>query len=221
MAENLAHELQKIVRSLYGEIADFPLLELHTNTEAPQVARADLAAYENSIRFCKECDLHIGRSKLVFGRGSLEASVVFVGDFPSDGDDAAGKIFADPAGDLLRKMIVAMKLNPDSVYLVNLFQCRPPSNSQPTEKEQKICNKHFLHQMESLRAKHIVALGEYSSRTLTRTDSPLASLRRQSFEFLGARLQCTYHPRELLLDPSKKKPAWEDLQAVMRAMGNI
>jgi DNA polymerase len=163
--------------------------------------------------------MHLGRSKLVFGRGNPGAKLVFVGDFPSDGDDADGKIFSDEAGALLHKMILAMRLQPDQVYLVNLLQCRPPKGSRPGEKEILACGAHFRRQLELIRPTHVVALGQLASRALTRTDSPLLSLRKQSFELDGARLQCTHHPRELLAAPSKKKEAWDDLQSVMRSMG--
>lgn len=222
MTEN-HKDLQRLVRALYSDIADLPLLE-KTSAAADAAeplpnARVSLAAYEDSIRYCKDCGLHIGRSKLVFGRGSLEAQIVFVGDYPSDGDDASGKIFSDAAGELLHKMIVAMKVRPESVYLVNLFQCRPPKGASISESDLKTCDKHFRHQLDSVRPKHIVALGERAARALTRADSPLAQLRRQEFSYLGARLQCTYHPRDLLSDPALKKQAWEDLQAVMRVLG--
>lgn len=241
MTENL-REIRRLVRALYGDLEDFPFFRPHetiapggiSNT-APASAlatppcsaiaaptapatQADLNAYAESIRFCTDCPGHIGRKNLVFGRGNPRARVVFVGDIPSDKDDACGRIFSDEAGDLLEKMILAMKLRPEGVYLVNLFQCRPPNGIALGETEQRICDKHFMAQIRAIRPEYVIALGERAARALARSDISLAALRKQALEFGDAKLQCTHHPRDLLKNPGKKKEAWEDLQVVMRGL---
>jgi uracil-DNA glycosylase len=215
-AKALAHTLQ----ALYGDLGDLPLLretpaQRQKNDAAPS---RSLASYAEEIRFCKKCVLHIGRSKLVFGRGSPQARVAFVGDFPSTKDDAAGEPFSDESGELLHKMIVAMKLKPEETYLTNIFKCRPPQNQVVDQDLFRACEAHLENQFEFLSAKFIVAMGEHSAKALARSESPLNVLRNQVFEWNGRRVFCTYHPRDLLSSPAKKKLAWEDLQAVMREL---
>lgn len=217
MTENL-REIRRVVRALYGDLEDFPFFSATSTTTAPEEARTDLQAYAQAIRFCTDCPGHIGRKNLVFGRGNPLARVVFVGDIPSDRDDASGRIFSDDAGELLEKMILAMKLQPERVYLVNLFQCRPPNGVALGESEQRICDKHFMTQIQAIQPEYVIAMGERAAKALTRSDVPLSALRKQPHEFAGAKLQCTHHPRDLLKNPAKKKEAWEDLQVVMRGL---
>lgn len=215
-AKALAHTLQ----SLYGDLGDLPLLketpaQRQKNDGAPSRSLAD---YAKEIQFCKKCVLHIGRSKLVFGRGSPQARVAFVGDYPSTKDDAAGEPFSDEAGELLHKMIVAMKLKPEETYLTNLFKCRPPQNQVIDQDLAHICGAHLENQFEFLSATHIVAMGEHSAKALARSESPLNVLRNQTYEWNGRKVYCTYHPRELINSPAMKKLAWDDLQRVMREL---
>lgn len=217
-----AKALALTLRSLYGDIADLPLLEPGAaifpspSTISPSEA---LANYAESIKYCQECVLHIGRSHSVFGRGAPSASVAFVGDFPSTADDAKGEPFSDEAGELLHKMIVAMKLKPEQTYLTNVFKCRPPSGQRVEQELFRHCEAHLEKQFGWLQARYIVAMGEHSAKALARSESPLRVLRKQEFEWNGRRVFCTHHPRDLLSNPAKKKEAWEDLQAVMRALG--
>jgi DNA polymerase len=218
-AKALAHTL----KSIYGDLLDLPLL----HPGEPKSVRAGgktspseaLAAYAEEIRYCQHCLYHMGRRHLVFGRGQPEARIAFVGDFPSDQDDAKGEPFSDDAGDLLHKMIVAMKLKPEETYLTTLSKCRLPAGARPEldrfEHEEDHLKKQFAH----LQAEFIVAMGDAAARTLAHSESPLPVLRKQIFDWEGRKVFVTHHPRDLLSSPAKKKEAWEDLQAVMRAMG--
>lgn len=221
-----ARALAQTLEALYGDILDYPLLDPNGPLAAPAAAPAlapseSLQAYAEKIRYCQDCGLHLGRQNLVFGRGESTASIAFVGDVPSLEDDAKGLPFVDAAGALLDKMVLAMKLRPESVYLTNIFKCRPPGDQKPDLDLFRLCENHLKVQFQWLNAKTIVALGENAARALTRSEAPLRVLRGQQFDWEGRRVFVTYHPRELLQSPAKKKEAWEDLQGVMRAMGTM
>jgi len=224
-----ASALAQTIEALYGDLLDYPLLDpsgpapvllAGAPAVAPVAAPSEsLSTYAEKIRYCQDCGLHIGRQNLVFGRGESTASIAFIGDVPSLEDDAKGLPFADGAGALLDKMVIAMKLRPESVYLTNIFKCRPPGNQKPDQDLFRICENHLKVQFQWLSAKTIVALGETAARSLAHSDAPLRVLRGQEFEWEGRRVFVTHHPRDLLQDPGKKKEAWEDLQSVMRALG--
>jgi DNA polymerase len=213
----LAHTL----KALYGDLVDLPILQSVETATGPleTAAPASLSALAEKIRFCQECAFHMGRSRLVFGRGDPQAAIAFVGDFPSDLDDAKGEPFNDAAGTLLHKMIVAMKIKPENTYLTTLSKCRPPQGARPELERFEHEEAHLKDQFQFLEAPFVVALGEITARRLARSEAPLATLRKQTFEWEGRKVFCTHHPRDLLHSPAKKKEAWEDLQLVMRAMG--
>ena len=221
----LQKQLAETLRHTFGDLLDFPLLEPRAPSGSVGLAHApaptrSLPELAESIRFCQECSLHIGRSKLVYGRGEPGAAIAFVGDFPSAADDAKGEPFTagDPAGALLHKMILAMKLRPEEVYLTNAFKCRPPANQKIAREHWAACEKHLLAQFEHVHAPLIVAMGDAAARSLARSESPLPVLRRQTFEWQGRKVICTWHPRDLLEDTKKKKEAWDDLQRAMREL---
>lgn len=218
-----AKALALTLQSIYGDILDLPILHPGEQKNSQSVAKTSpseaLAAYAEEIRYCQQCLYHMGRRHLVFGRGSPSARIAFVGDFPSDKDDANGEPFSDEAGDLLHKMIVAMKVKPEETYLTNLSKCRLPTGARPETDRFDHEEDHLKHQFSFLQADIIVAMGDSVARTLANSESPLRVLRSQVFEWEGRKVFCTHHPRDLLTDPAKKKQAWEDLQAVMRALG--
>jgi uracil-DNA glycosylase family 4 len=224
-----ARALAQTIEALYGDVVDYPLLDsARESLGLPAAAHAaapilspseELAGYAAKIRYCTDCGLNIGRRNSVFGRGSPDSPIAFVGDFPSDADDASGVPFSNGAGDLLDKMIVAMKLQPEGTYLTNIFKCRPPVNQPMSDDHFRACEVHLREQFRQLNATIIVTLGETASRALGRTQAPLKVLRGQEFEWEGRRVICTHHPRDLLSSPALKKEAWNDLQVAMRMLG--
>lgn len=225
MSANL-QELTRTLHHLYGDLLDLPLLTPAASGAAPSVsvptgssAPASLAALAEEIRFCQACVLHIGRRQLVFGRGSPDSRIAFFGDHPSISDDAKGEPFSDDAGELLHKMILAMKLRPEETYLTNLFKCHPPKGQIVDTAIAGPCTAHLQAQLAFLRAEVIVVMGEAAARVIAHSEAPLPVLRKQEFSWMGRRIFCTHHPRDLLHSPAKKKEAWEDLQIVMRALG--
>jgi uracil-DNA glycosylase family 4 len=193
-------------------------------------ARAELAALnENFVRGCKKCRLHAGRTQTVFGVGRPRPEIVFVGEGPGADEDRQGEPFVGRAGQLLTRMIAAMTLTRDQVYIANIVKCRPPENRTPEEDEMAACSPYLFRQLAILRPKVIVALGRPSSQTLLATMTPIGKLRGQFYDFpppalqhLGlppTKLMPTFHPSYLLRSPGEKGKAWADLQQVMMFLG--
>ena len=216
-------ELSHAIRHAFGDLLDLPLLDsgnaaAFNGAIGPAQALAD---YAKKIEFCENCSLHIGRSKLVFGRGHWGARIAFVGDFPSDADDRNGEPFSDESGELLNKMILAMKIRAEESYLTNIFKCRPAAGERLSQKHHLACEEHLRFQFSKISAPVIVALGEITAKALSRSEAPLQVLRKQVFDWEGRKVIPTHHPRDLLASPSLKKEAWEDLQAAMRELGRL
>jgi DNA polymerase len=219
---DLRESLRLTLRHSFGDILDLPLFSPGEMSETAQAHPAQqLAEYAKKIQFCESCSLHIGRRKLVFGRGEPAARIAFVGDFPSLSDDKTGEPFSDEQGDLLSKMILAMKLRPEEVYLTNIYKCRPPSGERPDPRHLLACQTHLIYQFTFVAAPVIVALGEESARAMARSEAPLQILRKQTFEWQGRRVIPTHHPRDLHDSPQLKKEAWEDLRRAMQSLAQL
>lgn len=187
------------------------------------VPSADRAALLRVIREeigdCTRCALHKGRNKLVFGDGSPEARLLFVGEGPGADEDAQGIPFVGRAGQLLNNMINAMGLKREEVYIANVVKCRPPGNRTPEPEEANTCSPFLFKQIDAVRPEVIVALGATAATYLLGQRQPLAGLRGRVHEFRGSKLIVTYHPAFLLRDPRQKKEAWADLQIAMGELG--
>jgi len=170
---------------------------------------------------CQRCKLHRGRSKIVFGAGNPEAEIVFVGEGPGGEEDRQGVPFVGPAGQLLTKMIEAMRLRRDDVYICNVVKCRPPNNRDPEPDEVHACERFLKAQLAIVRPKVIVTLGKYAAQTLLSSQEPISRLRGKWFEYEGIDLLPTFHPAYLLRSPEKKREAWADLQQVMQRVGKV
>lgn len=206
-------------------VSDDPIAALLAST-APGHERLETLRAQ-VIGECTRCKLHRGRSKLVFGAGNAQAELVFVGEGPGADEDRQGVPFVGRAGALLTKMIEAMKLSRDDVYICNVVKCRPPNNRDPEPDEVEACEGFLRAQLAILRPKVIVALGRYAAQTLLRTRTPITRLRGtwQSYDLFGEGVPVmpTYHPSFLLreeMDPKKvrKREAWSDLQQVMQRL---
>lgn len=178
---------------------------------------------DDVIGNCTRCKLHRGRNKLVFGAGNPHASLVFVGEGPGADEDREGIPFVGRAGQLLTKMIGAMKLSRDDVYICNVVKCRPPNNRDPEADEVEACEGFLKAQLAILRPRVIVGLGRHAVHTLLRTQTPISKLRGTWHRYEGIDLMPTYHPSYLLReerDPTqaKKREAWSDLQLVMKKL---
>ncbi len=165
---------------------------------------------------CKRCALGHTRNKFVFGGGNPEADVMFVGEAPGADEDARGLPFVGRAGKLLTKMIEAIKMSRDEVYIGNILKCRPPGNRDPRTEEIELCEPILIRQIEIIKPKVICALGRISGQTLLRTKSSLGALRGKVHDYHGVKLIVTYHPAALLRNPNWKPAAWDDLKFLRR-----
>ena len=168
---------------------------------------------------CTRCKLCNGRTNIVFGSGNPRAELVFVGEAPGQEEDQQGVPFVGKAGQLLTKMIEAMKFSRDEVYICNVNKCRPPNNRNPEPDEIAACEPFLKAQLLALQPKVIVALGKFAAQTLLRDTTPITRLRGQWREYEGVPLMPTFHPAYLLRSPNEKKSAWLDLQEVMKRFG--
>jgi uracil-DNA glycosylase len=186
----------------------------------PAAARAaSLQLIREDIGDCTRCALHKGRNKIVFGDGSPNARLMFVGEGPGADEDAQGIPFVGKAGQLLNNMIAAMGLKREEVYIANVVKCRPPGNRTPEPDEGNTCSPFLFRQIDVIRPQVIVALGATAATYLLGQRQPLAGLRGRVHAFRGMQLIITYHPAYLLRDPRQKKEAWADLQIAMRELG--
>lgn len=168
---------------------------------------------------CRRCKLHTGRTNIVFGVGNPKAELVFVGEGPGAEEDRQGVPFVGAAGQLLTKMIEAMKFRRDDVYICNVVKCRPPNNRAPEPDEVAACEPFLKAQLAAIAPKVIVALGKVATHALLRETTPITRLRGQWRSYEGIPLMPTFHPAYLLRQPGEKRLAWADLQAVMQRLG--
>jgi DNA polymerase len=190
-----------------------PVTLLRSAAEALSAIREDIGA-------CTRCKLHtLGRQQVVFGAGSMTAEIMFVGEAPGADEDVQGVPFVGKAGQLLTKMIGAMGLRREDVYIANVLKCRPPGNRNPEPDEIQTCQPFLFRQLASIQPRVVIALGAFAARTLLDTDEPISRLRGRVFDFRGAKLIPTFHPSYLLRSPGNKREAWEDLKTALGLIG--
>jgi uracil-DNA glycosylase len=170
---------------------------------------------------CSRCKLHrLGRTQIVFGVGNPNADLMFVGEAPGGDEDLQGIPFVGRAGQLLTKIIEAINLTRDSVYIANVIKCRPPQNRNPELDEVETCEPFLFRQIEVIQPKVIVALGKFAAQTLLKTLDPISRLRGRVFEYRGAKLVPTFHPAYLLRNPGSKREVWEDMKLVKKLLAD-
>ena len=152
------------------------------------------------------------RKNIVFGAGNPKAKLVFVGEGPGFEEDRQGQPFVGPAGQLLTRIIEAMKLTREQVYICNIIKCRPPGNRNPEPDEIRTCFPFLERQIAAIQPEFICALGTFAAQTLLGTDIPISKLRRRFHEHGGIRVLPTY----LLRNADKKRDVWEDIKMLMK-----
>jgi uracil-DNA glycosylase len=182
----------------------------------PVVSLEDVRAQMGECTLCK---LHKGRHTIVFGVGSPNARLMFVGEAPGEDEDLKGEPFVGKAGQLLTKMIEAMGLRREDVYICNTVKCRPPNNRNPEPDELAACEPFLKGQLAAVKPEVIVTLGKFAAQALLRDQTPITRLRGQWREYEGIPVMPTFHPAYLLRSPQEKVKVWEDLQRVMGKLG--
>ena len=181
---------------------------------SPPSTSQRLARLREELGECSRCKLHSTRTHIVYGVGNPSADLMFVGEAPGRDEDQQGIPFVGRAGQLLTKIIEAIDLNRDDVYIANLIKCRPPNNRNPEPDEIQTCQPFLFGQIDVIQPKVIVALGAFAVRTLLQSEEAISRLRGRVFDYRGAKLVPTFHPAYLLRSPDKKRDVWEDMKRV-------
>lgn len=177
-----------------------------------------LEAVRGELGECRRCVLHRTRHRLVFGEGNPKAELVFVGEAPGADEDAQGRPFVGRAGQLLTKIIEAMGLKREEVYICNILKCRPPGNRNPEPDEIASCEPFLIRQLAAIHPRVICALGTFSAHTLLKSEAPISALRGHFHSYQEIPLMPTYHPAYLLRNPGAKKQVWADVQVIMKEL---
>jgi uracil-DNA glycosylase family 4 len=173
-----------------------------------------IMAIRAEIGNCVRCPLHEGRTQIVHSTGSFNAKLMFVGEAPGADEDAEGKPFVGRAGKLLTDIISGMGFRRDDVFIGNINRCRPPGNRQPLPIETEACRPFLLREVEIIKPKVIVVLGNTATQNLLSIKTPISKIRGQFQDYFGTRVMPTFHPAYLLRDPHKKRDVWEDMKKV-------
>lgn len=178
-----------------------------TNNNAP-----DLEILKQQYADCTKCGLSENRIKFVYGEGSSQAKLVLIGEAPGANENITGKPFVGRAGQLLTKMLQAIHIERDEVYITNVVKCRPPNNRNPLTEEIKACSPYLQEQLEFIKPDLLLLLGRVAAEALLQQKKSLSKYRENTHLFQGIKTYVTYHPSALLRNPGWKKFAWIDLQ---------
>jgi uracil-DNA glycosylase family 4 len=176
--------------------------------------RQSLEAIREWIGDCQRCKLAGGRKTIVFGQGNPKARLMFVGEGPGADEDEQGLAFVGKAGQLLTKIIEAIGLRREDVFIANVLKCRPPQNRNPEPDEILACQPFLEEQIGVIRPTVIVGLGKFAGQWLLKTAEPISRIRGRLGEYQGIKVMPTWHPAYLLRNPGAKKEVWEDMKVV-------
>ena len=221
MAENLS--LQELVRRAFQSEIDMGMGEAILQKRSPQSVPAEsntsqstgfnsLEEHFQAICNCQKCALGKTRKNFVYGVGNPNADLLIIGEAPGAKEDELGEPFVGASGALLDKMLAAIQLSRQTVYIANILKCRPPDNRDPLPEERELCFPYLHQQIDLIKPKLICTFGLVSSQALLDTTSSLAQLRNIWHEFRGIPVMVTYHPALLLRNPNFKRDAWEDMK---------
>ena len=180
-----------------------------------------LEIFRQQICDCSKCSLCSTRQNFVFGAGNPAAGIMFVGEAPGADEDRQGEPFVGAAGQLLNKIISAMDLRREDVYICNILKCRPPNNRDPQPDEIEQCEPFLKRQIELIQPKVICTLGRFAAQTLLRSSDSMGHMRGQSHQYEGIPLVATYHPAALLRNAQWKRPTWEDMKRVRQIYDGV
>jgi DNA polymerase len=177
-----------------------------------------LGEIADMVKACTRCSLYATATNPVPGEGNPAAELVCVGEAPGANEDATGRPFVGQSGELLTKILAAISLRREDVFICNVLKHRPPGNRNPLPEEVVACSPYLVQQLELIRPKAIVAFGTFAAQTLLNTKLPIGKLRGSVHRYHGVPLIVTYHPAALLRNPAWKRPTWEDVQLARRIL---
>ena len=230
---NHAEELREIIGRLKELMVanqemgfDFPALFPYTNGDLQErrTASRTLEDLERRIGDCRRCKLWRGRTRLVFGEGSPQARLVFVGEGPGHEEDLSGRPFVGEAGRLLTRIIEnGMGMKREDVYICNVVKCRPPNNRDPERDEVETCIPFLREQLEMIRPEVICILGRIAGRELLGRDFKITRDRGKWYTYMDTPVMATYHPAFILRNPARERElkgmVWKDIQEIMSRLG--
>ena len=199
-----------------GLTFDPPAQDLFSTDPLQQAAT--LAAVATLVAGCTKCRLCEDRRNTVPGEGATAARLVVIGEGPGKTEDETGRPFVGQAGELLTKILAAIGLAREQVFICNVVKCRPPQNRTPLYDEIASCVPYLFRQLEILQPKVILAMGNTAIQTILNTKQSLGSLRGKTHRFRGTPVIVTYHPAALLRNPNWKKPTWDDVRIAHRLL---
>ena len=185
-----------------------------TDSSHPSVGGETLDELASEAKACTACRLHESRNSVVFGSGNPNAELMFIGEGPGAEEDRQGLPFVGRGGELLTRIIEAINLSRDEVYIANIVKCRPPGNRDPKPDEVAACRGYLERQIDLIQPRVIVLLGKVAAQTLLGNDLTLGRMRGQWYRVRGVETRVTYHPAALLRNVGFKRPTWEDMQIV-------
>jgi uracil-DNA glycosylase family 4 len=194
------------------------LAKLEKWGQIPQSLSETLEDIAADLADCQRCRLARERKNIVFGEGNPRARLVFVGEGPGFEEDRQGIPFVGAAGQLLTRIIEAIKLSRSQVYICNVIKCRPPGNRNPEPDEIQTCFPFLERQIAAIQPDFICALGTFAAQTLLKTGTPISRLRGRFHNYQGIKVLPTYHPAYLLRNPDKKRDVWEDMKMLMKEL---
>ncbi len=225
MQEELSNVIKKIKLLIETDrnlgVSEYFLVKgnvINNNAKSMQKATR-LNELRKRVLECKRCPLYKSRTNLVFGEGDPNADLMFIGEAPGQEEDLQGRPFVGRAGVLLSRIIKAMGLRREEVYIANILKDRPPNNRNPKEDEIKACIGYLLEQIEIIRPRVICALGSFAAKELLKEERSISQIRGKFYNFKDIKLMPTYHPAYLLRNPQDKRLVWEDMKKIMRELG--
>ena len=195
--------------------------EVIVESAVVEVARAEYhRTIAAEVEECTRCPLYKTATRGVPGSGNPKADFMCVGEAPGANEDEQGVPFVGAAGQLLTKILAAVNLSRDEVFITNVVKHRPPGNRNPAEDEIQACTPYLIRQLELIQPKVILALGTFAAQTLLNSKTPIGKLRGEVHRYHGIPVVVTYHPAALLRNPAWKRPTWEDVQLARRILDN-
>lgn len=168
------------------------------------------------IHTCLNCALGATRTNFVFGTGNPNADIMVIGEAPGADEDAQGKPFVGAAGQLLTKILAAIGIDREDVFIANIIKCRPPNNRRPEKNETEQCEPYLMKQIELIQPKFILAVGLTAANTLLKSENKMGEIRGKPIDFHGITMIVTYHPAALLRNPGWKQATWDDVQLLQK-----
>lgn len=233
MPEQFANEIRETLaaaRSQFEYLSDLGIesqsaqLSGANQTQQCFETDADLQGALDTIREelgdCKRCGLAASRSKVVYGVGNPNARLILVGEAPGPEENLRGEPFVGEAGQLLDRILLAMGLQREDVYLCNVLKCPPPNDRDPQPEEVAACEAFLTRQIAAIRPQVIIGLGAFAVQSLLKSKESISRLRGEWQSYQGIPLMPTYHPAYLLRNPEGKRDVWEDMKEVLRRLNS-